>query len=129
ATRLGGDGNDRLIGGADYDAMIGGKGNDTYTFDADTPPTSGIANDLIIELSAEGADILDFSSTTTLNITIDLGTAANQAVNANLTLALSADDVIENVVGGSLNDTLEGNLLDNRLEGGPGTDTDRFHFA
>lgn len=119
-------GNDLFIGGADNDTLIGGTGNDTYFFDADTPLTSGTGNDLIIELPTEGADTLDFSSTTTLGITVNLGTAANQAVNANLTLALFADDVIENVVGGALDDIIEGNSLDNRLRGGPGNDTYRF---
>ena len=119
---VGGDGSDLLIGGADNDQMLGGAGNDTYGFDADLPLSSGTGNDLIIELPTEGADTLDFSGTTTLSIAINLGTNAVQVANANLKLALSADDVLENVMGGKLDDTIEGNSVDNRLSGGPGND-------
>lgn len=123
---MGGSGYDRLIGGADNDLLIGGLGNDTYVFDADTPLTSGLGNDLVLELANEGADTLDFSATTTLGLTIGLGLAGTQNANANLTLALSGNNVVENVVGGTQDDVLEGNTLDNRLQGGRGNDTYRF---
>ncbi|NOS70945.1 MAG: LEPR-XLL domain-containing protein [Verrucomicrobia bacterium] len=116
-------GNDALSGGADDDTLVGGIGNDTYVFDADTSLTTITGSDVIIEFADEGADTLDFSSTTTLSITIDLSNVGTQVVNANLKLILSGNDVIENVVGSTLNDTITGNSLDNRLAGGPGSDT------
>ena len=54
---------------------------------------------------------------------INLGNAAAQVVNAGLTLTLSASNTIENVTGGSLNDTITGNSLANALAGGAGNDT------
>ena len=49
--------------------------------------------------------------------------AGAQVVNANLTLTLSTGDSIANVTGGSGDDTLIGNALNNNIWGGPGNDT------
>jgi Ca2+-binding RTX toxin-like protein len=111
------DGNDTLVAGPGNDTLIGGIGNDTYIFDADAP----LGNDIIDE-SGGGIDTLDFSATTTA-ITINLGIATAQTVNANLTLTLSAANTIENVIGGAGNDLIIGNALDNSLVGGAGNDT------
>ena len=46
-----------------------------------------------------------------------------QVVNANLTLTLLDGSVIENAIGGSLNDVLTGNSLNNVIIGGAGNDT------
>ena len=48
--------------------------------------TSGLGLDLIAELPNEGADTIDFSATTTLNVSVNLGTLANQIVNASVKL-------------------------------------------
>jgi Ca2+-binding RTX toxin-like protein len=69
---------------------------------------------------ASGVDWLDFSKTDTLSITIDLNKITAQAVNANLTLTVLR---VENVVGGSLGDTLTGNSSNNVFIGGGGDDT------
>lgn len=116
-TLSGGDGNDILTGGAGNDTLNGGNGNDTYVFNSDT----SLATDTVVEASGGGIDTLDFSASTTLAVAVNLG-SLSQAVNANLTLVLSAPDVIENVIGGALDDTLTGNTLDNRLTGGLGND-------
>ena len=50
-------------------------------------------------------------------MTINLGNAAAQVVNAGLTLTLSAGNTIENVTGGALGDTLTGNALNNVIDG------------
>ena len=69
-------------------------------------------------------DTLDFSATTTQNITIDLSRYTPQRVNSNLTLkldsALGID--IEKVVGGQLNDTITGNHLNNTIYAKEGDD-------
>ena len=75
-----------------------------------------------LDESGGGNDTLDFSGTTTRAISINLGLATAQVVNANLTLTLSSASTFENVIGGSLDDTLTGNALANRLTGGAGND-------
>ena len=72
--------------------------------------------------SGGGIDTLDFSPTTSLAVTVNLGLATAQVVNANLTLNLGSATTFENVVGGSLGDTLTGNSLANSLTGGGGND-------
>ncbi len=116
---IGGFGNDTLTGDANDNVLVGTAGDDTYVFDADSP----LGNDTIIERPEGGTDTLDFSSTTTVGVTIDLSRADRQTVCAYLSLQLSAGDVIENVIGGSGADTITGNSLDNALTGGPGKDT------
>src|SRR5262249_41465084 len=73
--------------------------------------------------SGGGVDALDFSATTTRAVSINLGNAAAQVVNAGLTLTLSSGATIENVTGGALGDTITGNALNNVIEGCGGNDT------
>ena len=120
-TLLGGDGNDTLTGGGGNDSLIGGTGNDTYVFNTNL----ALGSDTINE-SSGGTDTLDFSQTTTRNVTIDLSNPAAQIINAGLTLTLSADNTIENVIGGALNDTFTGNTANNTFVGGAGNDTYKF---
>ncbi len=72
----------------------------------------------------DDTDTLDFSSTSTQSITINLSSYYVQTVNRNLKLrlgsALGID--IKNVVGGTKNDRLTGNKLNNNLSGGNGDD-------
>ena len=118
-TLYGLDGNDILSGGAGDDVLSGGIGNDAYSFDADT----ALGSDSIAELPGAGVDTLDFATTTTQALTVNLSNATAQVVHANLTLTLGAVDTLENVTGGSLNDVLTGNGLPNTLNGGAGNDT------
>src|SRR5262249_16023513 len=120
----GGAGNDTLEGGGGTDVLSGGAGNDTYRFDTD----NALGSDTINE-SGGGIDTLDFSSTTTRAVNINLGNAAAQVVNAGLTLTLGDGNTIENVTGGNLADTigdvkdqLTGNGLNNVIVGGDGRD-------
>jgi Ca2+-binding RTX toxin-like protein len=115
---IGGSMNDTITGNALNNRLEGGAGDDTYVFDTD----GKLGSDIVRE-SGGGADTLDFSLTTTRIITINLATTTLQAVNLNLNLTLQAGSTIENVFGGSGNDSITGNALDNRLEGGPGNDT------
>jgi hypothetical protein len=100
------------------DNLVGGPGDDTYVFDAD----GALGTVAITEFPDGGTDTLDFSSTTTRNLTVNLSDASPQIVAPTLTLDLSSGDVIENVIGGSGADTITGNSLDNTLTGGPGRD-------
>ncbi|MCL5098586.1 MAG: M10 family metallopeptidase C-terminal domain-containing protein [Candidatus Omnitrophica bacterium] len=97
------------------DTLIGGAGDDTFRFDADTP----LGADTVI--GNGGRDTLDFSSTTT-DVTVNLGTTAPTSQTVNPDLSLKLVDPIENATGGAGNDTLTGNALDNVLIGGPGID-------
>jgi Ca2+-binding RTX toxin-like protein len=113
----GGSGNDTITSGTHNDLLIGGAGNDTYRLDTDAT----LGSDIIDE-SAGGADTIDFSSTTTRGVNIDLSNPAAQVVNAGLTLTLSAGNTIENLIGGARGDALTGNSLSNVFEGGGGND-------
>lgn len=108
----------RLNGNSGNDTLNGGVGDDVYVFDTDL----ALGSDTIID-NGGGRDTLDFSATTTRQVSVSLGIAAAQVVNAGLTLTLSAGNTIENVLGGGLGDTITGNALDNILAGGGGNDT------
>jgi Ca2+-binding RTX toxin-like protein len=115
---IGGSLNDGLTGNSLNNLLVGGPGNDFYGFDTDTPLGSDTINE-----AGGGIDTLWFGATTTRSIAIDLSNAAAQVVTAsNLTLTLSSSFTIENVIGGSLGDTLVGNILANTITGGPGID-------
>ena len=119
ANRLEGNaGNDTLQGVAGDDTLVGGLGNDSFVFNTG----SALGTDTLDE-SAGGLDTLDFSTTTTNSVTVNLGVATTQVVNANLSLILGADNTFENVNGGSLGDVLIGNALANTLTGNAGNDT------
>jgi Ca2+-binding RTX toxin-like protein len=105
---IGGPGNDILAGGAGDDTLSGGPGDDTYVM------APGGGTDTIIEQPNEGSDTLDYSAyTTAVTVNLAVGTATGTTGVAN----------IENVIGGSGNDSLTGDGHANRLAGGPGTNT------
>jgi Ca2+-binding RTX toxin-like protein len=113
-------GHDTLNGGAGSDVLIGGSGNDSYLFDA---VTSGTENDVVTEASGQGVDTLDFFPLT-VGVTINIGDATNnQSVHTGRRIKLSSSTGIDNVIGGSGNDTLTGNSLANMLAGDLGNDT------
>ncbi|WP_210244948.1 beta strand repeat-containing protein, partial [Sinorhizobium fredii] len=118
-TLTGGAGNDTLDGGAGADELIGGIGDDVYVIDG--------TNDLIIEVSGEGADTVQTSISLTLaaeleNLTLT-GTAALEGSGnslANVLTGNAADNVLD---GGAGNDTLNGAAGADTLIGGLGDDT------
>jgi len=105
-----------FIGGAGNDILAGKAGSDFYNFDTDT----ALGTDTITEASGSGTDTLSFTGSTNA-ITVNLGVLGNQTINSNLTLNLTATEV-ENVTGGSNNDTITGNALVNGFTGGAGND-------
>jgi Ca2+-binding RTX toxin-like protein len=114
-----GNGHDTLNGGAGNDTIDGGGGNDTYRFDTDF----ALGTDTLIDTAVTGTDTLDFSTTTTRNVVLNLSVVAPQVVNPGLTLSFAAGSRFEAINGGSLNDTLTGNLFNNTLRGLAGNDT------
>jgi Ca2+-binding RTX toxin-like protein len=107
-----------FFGNAGNDTLTGGAGKDTYGFDTDLVLGADTLNE-----AGGGVDTLDFSTTTTRSIVVNLGFATSQVVNANLSLTLGSATTFENVTGGGLADTLTGNNLANTLNGGGGNDT------
>ena len=120
---IGLDGNDTLNGNVGGNRLEGGTGNDTYILDADLP----LGANTLIEAEGEGTDTLNFSLTTLLGLTLDLGQTGDQVVTtaANTRVALNSSTAFENLVGGSQNDSLIGNTAANDIKGGPGNDTIR----
>ena len=117
----GGPGNDTLNGAAGHDTLVGGHGNDTYSFAAAT----AAGNSIISELGTTGVDTISFSTITsaTSGVSINLGVTAFQRIDPFRFVRLDGAAGIENVMGGSGNDTIIGNALGNNLNGGPGNDT------
>lgn len=127
----GGEGNDSLTGndldntlrgGPGDDTLAGGLGDETYAFDTDQLWGS----ETIIENPGEGNDTLDFSATTTMAVTVNLGVTSAQMINGNLTLTVQDgggnEGEIESLIGGAGNDTLRGNSFNNVIRGLAGDD-------
>lgn len=109
-TLKGGTGNDELAGGPGNDVLIGGAGDDTLL---------GGNN----AFQDDGSDTADYSSSTTA-VTVQLrfslfdsGFQASGTQIGNDTLY-----EIDNVIGGTVNDTLSGNQFANVLSGRGGND-------
>ncbi|WP_206751552.1 beta strand repeat-containing protein [Trichormus variabilis] len=120
ATAINGTGNagDNVFkGNSANNTLTGLNGNDTYSFVANTV----LGTDKIVETTTGGIDTIDFSGTTA-SVNVNLGVITSQTVNSNLKLILSANNVIENATGGTGNDRLTGNALDNLIIGGEGND-------
>jgi Ca2+-binding RTX toxin-like protein len=117
-TIIGNASNNVFIGGAGSDSITGGLGNELYIIDADVD----LGTDTLIELVAGGIDALDFRSTTTKAITLNLDLVTNQLIATGVNLIMPSGQ-IEYAYGGSLNDNLIGNSLNNYFIGGAGNDT------
>ncbi len=105
---LGGSGNDSLLGDNNDNVLTGGAGNDQLAGRGGNDTLDGGA----------GIDQVRYGITTS-GVTVNLaaGTASGTEIGNDTLIN------IENVLGGSGNDTLTGNGGDNRLEGGSGDDT------
>ncbi|MBX9581928.1 MAG: M10 family metallopeptidase C-terminal domain-containing protein, partial [Gemmataceae bacterium] len=137
----GGAGNDTVAGGGGADSITGGNGNDRLAGEAGNDvylfgPAAAAETDTVVEVAGGGADRLDFAALTTA-VTVNLGSDAATATHANRTVMTPAGGAafLENVAGGSGNDsltgsaaanTLTGNGGDDLLAGGPGADVYAF---
>jgi Ca2+-binding RTX toxin-like protein len=109
-------GDNVLTGNTANNTLAGLAGNDTYSYDADLAQ----GTDTITEASAGGTDTLDFSQTA-LGVNVNLSSTITQTVTGNLKLVMPVLE-LENAIGGSGNDRIGGNALDNTLNGGLGDD-------
>jgi Ca2+-binding RTX toxin-like protein len=107
-----------MSGKAGNDRLVGQNGNDVYVIDADLD----LGVDTIVEISTGGIDAIDFRTTTTKEIKINLASTLGQTVATGVGFA-SALTNIEYIYGGSLNDNIVGNSLNNYFLGGTGNDT------
>ena len=114
-TLTGGPGNDRLSGGSGDDVLVGGLNDDTYLFENAAAPEA----DMVRENENEGIDTLNFVALTAA-ATLNLGSTVVQNVHTNRTVKLSSGGSFENTTGGSSDDLLIGNALNNQLKGGDG---------
>ena len=115
-----------MVGGVAEDTirnienLVGGEGNDTFIGDsADNLFLGGAGNDTLD--GGSGSDMADYSDKTeAVSVTL------HGSLDAIVTVGGVAEDTIrniENLIGGSGNDTLIGDALANSLSGGYGDDT------
>lgn len=110
-------GNDVFYGGYDNDVLSGGAGNDTLRgMVGDDILSGGSGNDILD--GGAGIDTVDYSDHST-GITVNLSVTAAQTIVAGESDTITA---VENVIGGSANDTITGNSSANVLQGGAGDD-------
>jgi len=102
----GGDGNDMLFGLAGVDLLIGGAGDDTLQGGSGLDAYDG----------GSGSDTVSYSGASK-GLSVDLGSGLTRLADGDEQLVS-----IENLIGGSGNDTLIGDAGVNRLEGGAGND-------
>jgi Ca2+-binding RTX toxin-like protein len=119
--RIFGDGGDDVImGGTGSDMLYGGEGNDTFI------GMDGDGNDIVY--GGAGSDTLDLSAITEA-LEIRLANAGTD--RGSVSGATQSDTIwsIENVVGGSGDDTIVASEAVNVLDGGDGDDTFVFETA
>jgi|GEM_PF-259753 len=115
-TITGSSGDNILTGGSGDDSLVGGTGNDTYVF------ANNFGNDTIVENSNEGTDTVDLSGVTNA-LTVNLTASTSDEITDGTNTVNWTDSNIENVIGGSGNDSITGSASDNVITGGLGNDT------
>ncbi|MEI8318970.1 MAG: hypothetical protein WCH79_13585, partial [Planctomycetia bacterium] len=98
--------------------LTGGTGNDRYLFAG-----TEAANVTIVEGANADTDTLDFTALANGGVSVDLASTAAQAIVSGLTVTLSSETGIENVVGTAFADAIIANARDNVLSGLAGDDT------
>ena len=108
-TINGGNGNDSLTGDSGNDSLLGGAGNDALQGETGADVFSG----------GTGTDTAKYSEKTT-GLTIDIDSNADDGATG------EKDNIktdVENITGGSGNDTITGSSVANTITGGSGNDT------
>jgi Ca2+-binding RTX toxin-like protein len=108
-TINGGNGNDSLTGDSGNDSLLGGAGNDALQGETGADVFSG----------GTGTDTAKYSEKTTA-LTIDIDSNADDGASG------EKDNIktdVENIAGGSGNDTITGSPAANAITGGSGNDT------
>ncbi|UWQ79044.1 M10 family metallopeptidase C-terminal domain-containing protein [Leisingera sp. S132] len=113
----GGRGNDTLSGGNGNDQLEGGDGDDNHQGGAGNDTLFGSIGDDFFD-GGEGIDTLDFSYSSN-HFTVDLSQSKATFSDGFVEQVTN----IENLVGGSGNNTLIGSNADNQIDGGTGNDT------
>jgi Ca2+-binding RTX toxin-like protein len=105
-------GNDRLV---NIENVIGGSGNDSLLGSGgDNVLEGGLGDDT---LNGEGGNDTASYASATVNVSVNLGTGVATGVGADTLVN------IENVLGGSGDDTITGSAANNKLDGGAGADS------
>ncbi|MGN6109715.1 MAG: calcium-binding protein [Kofleriaceae bacterium] len=112
-TLYGGPGDDTLIGGRGNDVLYGDAGNDVFD---EGPATSGA--DVIN--GGAGIDRVSYAQRTN-PVVVNIGNVLADDGETMENDKILGD--VENVTGGSGNDTIVGSAANNVLDGGPGNDT------
>lgn len=131
ATFNGGAGNDTLVGDSGADVLSGGAGDDVLRGGAGADTLNGDAGDDrfdeettsnggdVINGGAGDHDLVDYSArTAALTVTMD-GVAANDGETGE-TDNVKSD--VEDIIGGTVADTITGNASNNKIKGGDGND-------
>jgi Ca2+-binding RTX toxin-like protein len=121
-TLTGAAGNNTLTGGAGNDTLAGGDGDDELNGDAgdDTFLEGAASNGADTVNGGAGIDHVDYSGRMAA-LTVTVGVDSDSDGDGAEGDRVSGD--VENVSGGSGNDTITGNELANRLTGGLGNDS------
>lgn len=120
-TVYGGKGADEVYSGSGNDTIYGGKGNDVLSSGGGNDfLQGGVGDDQLV--GGSGVDTADYSDKS-VAVSVDLaalsGSVATAYVNS---VAEDTLEGIENITGGTGNDTLLGDGADNTLSGGDGND-------
>jgi Ca2+-binding RTX toxin-like protein len=125
----GNDGDDLILGGGGVDAIDGGAGNDEIYGGADADLLFGGAGDDTI-IGGAGADQIDGGTNTAIGDTVSYVGSTAVKVNLGSTALQSGGDAegdtlkgIENFIGSSEGDEIEGSDVSNWLRGFGGDDT------
>jgi Ca2+-binding RTX toxin-like protein len=116
-TVYGGAGNDTLQGGDGDDTLNGGDGADTFK-------SAAAADGADVYVGGAGVDTMDYSLRTAA-LTVDLdgtGDDGDAAANAGAGELDNVGADVENLTGGTGNDTLTGSNVSNAIKGGAGDD-------
>lgn len=102
----GGDGNDRLLSRAGNDSVFGEGGNDRFYAQSGVSLFDG----------GDGEDIVDYAFATSAAV-VDLAAGSGSSAGSSNQLVS-----VENAAGGKLDDSLSGDVNENRLQGRQGDD-------